>query len=212
MDNFVKTEATEESWKEFQEKEMLHAKNIIDKLISEYVKNGQTVEAFRNIWYSQTEDKKGEHHIYNLAMSCSQKRKPFAGNGFEKTIELLHSNHNIKTLNQVWVDKDGKLYEKKPKDISVHKHDCLIPTTLDRTNISSMIVVSKKTTLRERFRQDLDSVGKCKNVIFLTRETPTKGQLDSIKGYNCIIVYPHAPITDCSWNYEEYILRMKKFQ
>lgn len=212
MDDFIKTKATEDLWKEFKLKELLRAKKIIDKLITSYIEEGKTLEAFEKIWYSQTEDKKGENHIYNLAMSCSQSRKPFAGNSFEKSIKQLHLQNNIKTFDQIWVDKDGVVYDKKPKDKSVHKHDCLIPTTKDVKSISDMFVISKKTTLRERFRQDLDSVGKCKNVIFLTRETPTKSQIETICGYKCIIVYPYAENTEQTWSYEEYVSRMKKFQ
>lgn len=212
MDMFIEKEATETLWKEFQEREVVRAKAVVDKLLAQYLEKGQTMESFREIWYSQEDDKKGEKHLYNLMMSCAQSRKPFAGNSFEKSIEDLHTMHNIKFYKQVWVDADGNLYNKKPKDISVHKHDCLIPSNVESNNIADMIVVSKKTTLRERFRQDLDSVGKCKTVVFLTREKPQKGQIDTITGYNCIIVYPNAPNTKNTMSYEEYISRIKAFQ
>lgn len=212
MDAYIEIEATKKLWNEFQEKELLRAKRVVDRLLTEYIKKGQTVDAFREIWYSQQDDKKGEKHLYNLMMSCAQSRKPFAGNSFEKSIEDLHSMNNIKFYKQVWVDSDGNIHKKKPKDISVHKHDCLIPSKSENNNIADMIVISKKTTLRERFRQDLDSVGKCKTVVFLTREKPTKGQIDTITGYNCIIVYPNASNTKNTMCYEEYILRIKAFQ
>jgi len=212
MDAYIETEATKKLWNEFQEKELLRAKRVVDNLLNEYINKGRTLEAFRDIWYSQTEDKKGEKHLYNLMMSCAQSRKPFAGNSFERSIEDLHSMNNIKFYKQVWVDSDGNTYKKKPKNKSVHKHDCLIPSKNESNNITDMIVISKKTTLRERFRQDLDSIGKCKHVVFLTREKPTKGQIDTITGYNCIIVYPNSPITKNTLSYEEYILRIKAFQ
>jgi hypothetical protein len=75
-----------------------------------------------------------------------------------------------------------------------------------------MIVLSIKTTLRERFREDLDSISKCKKVIFLTREIPEQGHLDTLKGYNCVLVYQNAPLSDHTWSYDDYVSRIKHFQ
>ena len=211
MDHFM-MEESETLWKEFQEKELQRAKKVFDKILSEYIEKNQTIEAFKKIWYSQLTDKKGESHLYNLVMSCSQTRKQYTGKTFENTIYQLHKINQIKTLNQTYVDNIGEIYKKKPKNKSVHKHDCLISNNKDITNISECYVISIKTTLRERFRQDLDSVDRCKKVIFITRDAPTKGQIDSVSGYNCILVYPKANLTENTWSYEEYVSRMKAFQ
>ena len=163
-----------------------------------------TFAEFQSTWYSEDSDKKGKFHLSNMCMSMFQSRKANAGSGFERVITKEHSRLGINVLNQVCIDSSGNIHDKKPKGISVHKVDTLIPTTKDVKNISSMIVLSKKTTLRERYRQDLDIRDKCKKLIFLTKETPTKTQLDTIAGYGCIVVYPYAEITTTSWSYAKY--------
>lgn len=205
MDAYIAS-ATEQEWKELQEKEVRRAHETCCRLM----KSNLTLDEFRKVWYSQTEDKKGLDHIANMCMSIFQSRKVRAGNSFEAAIEQLHLMGSIIAKYQVLVDSDGNIHSKKPSR-SVHKHDCLIAHK-DSTNIQDMIVISIKTTLRERFREDLDSVTKCKKVIFLTREIPEQGHLDSLKGYNCILVYQNAPLTDHTWSYSEYVSRIKHFQ
>lgn len=208
MDNFIQFEATEIAWKELQEKQINRAYDTCVRLL----KTPLSLEEFRNVWYSQKkEDKSGKNHIANMCMSLFQSRKVSAGNVFEKIIEKIHNDNQIKTYNQYWVDSDGNISKNKPKNTSVHKHDCLIPFD-DSTNIKDMIVISKKTTLRDRFREDLDSVSKCKKLIYLTKEIPSKGLIDSIVGYNCIIVYPNSLITENTWSYSEYIRKLQHFQ
>ena len=211
MDDFVET-ATEELWKEFQTKELLRAKTVMDKLIEKYINSDKSVESFKEIWYDQHSDKKGNNHIYNLAISCSQGRKSFAGRSFEQALEKLHADKGISILNQTWVDSEGNIHKQKPKVESVHKHDCIIPKSIDCKTISDTYIISIKTTLRERYREDLDSIGKCKNVIFLTREKLKKVQIQVITGYGCIVVFPNADTTENTWSYTEYFSRMKKFQ
>ena len=205
MDDLLKNGAVK-VWEDLQEKEVMR----VYQFTKDKLKMPLNLEEFREVWYSEKEDKKGVKFLYNMFMSISQARKSSAGRTFEKTIEKIHSDNGIITLNQKWVDSDGLIYDDKPKK-SVHKHDCLIPFG-NSNNICDMIVVSKKTSLRERFRQDLDSTTSCKKVIFITRETPSSGAIKSIIGYNCVLVYPHAPLTDSTWSCEEYILRMKHFQ
>jgi hypothetical protein len=209
MDTTI-VEATEEVWKEYQEKELKRAYETMIDIIDQFESKGRTFDAFREIWYSQHCDKKGKKHIYNLAMSCAQTRKAFTGNSFEKAIEKIHKDHAIEFKSQVWGDKEGNLFEKKPKQ-SVHKHDLIIQSKAENT-LNNSYVVSIKTTLRERYRQDLDSIGKCKKLILMTRETPTKQQIESVTGYNCVLVYPRAMITDHTWTYDHYLSHMKNFQ
>ena len=206
MDNFIKNEATLICWKELQEKEVQRAYQTLIELL----RTPLTIDEFRKVWYSENDDKKGIKHVANMCMSMFQARKSIAGNSFEKAIEKIHLENGIVVYNQSWVDDDGEIYKKKPSK-SVHKHDCLIPFGTSN-NIKDMIVISKKTTLRERFREDLDSNKKCKCVIFLTRETPSNGAVQTITGYNCILVYPNAELTEHTWSYDQYILRMKHFQ
>ena len=174
------------------------------------MKSSLTLDEFKNVWYSQTSDKQGKDHIANMCMSIFQSRKVRAGNSFENAITNIHKMAGINAKYQIWVDSSGDIHEKKPKH-SVHKHDCLIAHK-ESTNIKDMIVISIKTTLRERFREDLDSVTKCKKVIFLTREIPEQGHIDTLKGYDCILVYQNAPITEHTWSYDQYTSFMKQFQ
>ena len=169
-------------------------------------------DEFITVWYDESEDKKGVAHIANMCMSIFQSRKANAGNGLERTIEKIHTEKGIHALYQKWVDSDGNIYDKKPKKAGVHKMDALIPTNKEITNTSDMYVVSMKTTLRERFRQDLDGCPKCKKVIFLTRETLLRSQIDMISGYNCIVVYPFAENTEHTWSFDKYFSEIKSLQ
>jgi len=169
-------------------------------------------DEFITVWYDESGDKKGVAHIANMCMSIFQSRKANAGNGLERTIEKIHTEKGIHALYQKWVDSDGNIYDKKPKKAGVHKMDALIPTNKEITNTSDMYVVSMKTTLRERFRQDLDGCPKCKKVIFLTRETLLRSQIDTISGYNCIVVYPFAENTEHTWSFDKYFSEIKSLQ
>jgi hypothetical protein len=170
-----------------------------------------TEDEFSSIWYSEDSDKSGKSHLANMCMSIFQSRKSVVGKHFEDLINLKHKELNILYYQQVWIDSDGTLCTKKPTK-SCHKIDCLIPPNSTTMTINDMYLISKKTTLRERYRQDLDFVGKCKGVIFLTKEIPDKTKIQTILGYGCIVVYPHAPDTEKVWSYEKYFSEIKKFQ
>ena len=207
MDLFIKETATKEAWELLQEKHLARAY----KFAVEFLQTPLTIEEFKNVWYSQSSDKGGTKHLANMCMSIFQSRKAFAGSSSEKAIEKMHSDSGINIMYQVWCDSEGVIHSKKPKNISVHKLDAVISQTT-ATNIKDCIVLSMKTTLRERYRQDLDMVSKCKKVILLTREILERGQIETISGYGFIIVYPDAMITESTWSYDEYISRIKLFQ
>lgn len=170
-----------------------------------------TQDEFTKIWYSEDSDKSGKSYLANMCMSIFQSRKSRAGKQFEDLINAKHKDLKIVSYDQFWVDCDGLISKKKPSK-SCHKIDCLIPPNFETTNIKDMYILSKKTTLRERYRQDLDFVGKCKDVIFLTKEVPDISKIQTITGYGCILVYPNAPDTDKIWSYEKYFSEIKKFQ
>ncbi len=88
----------------------------------------------------------------------------------------------------------------------------MIPLTEDETSIKDMIVVSKKTTARERWRQDLDCIGKCRQVIFLTKHHLKDTLLNSITGYGIVVVTPNSKNTNMCWSYEKYFSEMKRLQ
>jgi len=174
------------------------------------LKSPLTSEEFDKVWYSETEDKKGLKHLSNMCMSIFQSRKASAGNSFEKYVELFHEQNNIQFLKQRHIDDSGKIYKDKPKKSS-HKVDYVIQYVSSNV-ISDSIVISAKKTFRERWRQDLCHIDKCKKLIYLTNETPNQELISSITGYNSIIVYPNAQLSENVWSFEEYALRIKQFQ
>ena len=207
MDSLILTSMKDE-WTQQKKDECKRAYDTCVRLL----KTPISYDEFITVWYDESEDKKGVAHIANMCMSIFQSRKANAGNGLERTIENIHKEKGIHALYQKWVDSDGNIYDKKPKKAGVHKMDALIPTNKENNNTSDMYVVSMKTTLRERFRQDLDGCPKCKKVIFLTRETLLRSQIDMISGYNCIVVYPFAENTEHTWSFDKYFSEIKSLQ
>ena len=207
MDSLIITSMKDE-WTQQKKDECKRAYDTCVRLL----KTPISYDEFITVWYDESEDKKGVAHIANMCMSIFQSRKANAGNGLERTIENIHKEKGIHALYQKWVDSDGNIYDKKPKKAGAHKMDALIPTNKESNNTSDMYVVSMKTTLRERFRQDLDGCPKCKKVIFLTRETLLRSQIDMISGYNCIVVYPFAENTEHTWSFDKYFSEIKSLQ
>jgi hypothetical protein len=207
MDSYILTSMKDE-WTRQKDDECKRAYDTCVRLL----KTPISYDEFVSVWYDESGDKKGVSHIANMCMSIFQSRKANAGSGFERTIENVHKQKGIHALYQNWVDSDGNIYDKKPKNLGVHKMDVLIPTNKESKNTTGMYVVSIKTTLRERFRQDLDGCPKCKKVIFLTRETLVQSQIDMISGYNCIAVYPFAENTEHTWSFDKYFSEIKRLQ
>jgi len=145
------------------------------KFCVDYLKTPLTYEEFGSLWYHETEDKKGKTHLANMCMSIFQTRKVNAGNSFEHALERLFEKNGIQFLKQKYVDSEGKIYDKKPKQ-SNHKLDYIIPHK-DSENIESCIVLSAKKTLKERYRQDLDLTHKCKKLIYLTHDQPPESSI-----------------------------------
>jgi hypothetical protein len=193
-------------WEELKKKELMRAFEFCQTIL----KSPLTFEEFETVWYDEHNDKKGLKHLSNMCMSIFQARKASAGNSFEKYVELILTKANIHILKQTHVDDSGKIYRKKPTTSS-HKVDYIIQYVLS-DNISDSVIISAKKTFRERWRQDLCHIDKCKKLIYLTNETPNDTLIDSIVGYNTIIVFPEATLTSNIWTFDEFISRMKQFQ
>lgn len=207
MDNYIQTDGMRIAWDAQKKRELERAYAFCSGVLNTPL----TLDEFSKVWYSEKKtDKTGKNHLANMCMSIFQSRKANAGKGFEDAIYTKHKEVGIEIIHQAWVDKDGNIYKKNPKIISVHKVDGLIPTTANRTNTRDMYILSIKTTSRERYRQGIDLIGKCKGYIFLTRETPDNKKIQSILGYGMILVYPHAGTTDTIWSYESYFEKIKQ--
>jgi hypothetical protein len=206
MDKFIKSEASALIWKNLKEVELQRA----FAFCRDVLKSPLTLEEFGNVWYSETGDKKGTKHLSNMCMSIFQGRKASAGNSFEKSIETLHSDSGIQFLKQKHVDNEHNIHDKKPKTSS-HKVDYIIQRD-PADKIADSLIISAKSKLRERWRQDLCHIGKCKKVIILTKEVPNQTLINAITGYDTILVFPDAPLSKNTWSFEEYVSRMKMFQ
>lgn len=193
-------------WKEKKQRDLVRAY----KFSVEYLKTPLNLEEFERVWYSENDDKKGQKNLYNMCMSIFQSRKSTAGNSFEKYLERLFEQNNIKFLLQHHVDIEGNIFKSKPKK-SVHKLDFII-TYENSKNIRDCIIVSVKTKLRERWRQDLDQKDKCIKLIYVTKEIPSSILTEQIVGYNTTLVYPNAKITENIWPIEYFISRLQHFQ
>jgi hypothetical protein len=110
---------------------------------------------------------------------------------------------------QTNIGEDGRIHLKK----SAHRIDGHIPQSdASAVTVRDSYVLSIKTTLRERWNQDVWVVPLCKGLVFLTRETPNSSTIESIRQHKAAVVFPDAPITDHTWSYAEFLRRMKDFQ
>lgn len=198
-DEYIKN-ATKEAW-EIQKKEEVERAY---RLCVRKLKTPLTIEEFEEVWYSEHDDKHGSEHVANMCMSMFQSRKANAGSGFERSIYDCLGKLGIEVIPQALVDKDGNIYSKKPKSISVDKVDGLIPTSDNRKTIHDMYVLSMKTTSRERYTQGFHLISKCKGYVFLTRETPEASKIQTITGKGAILVYPDATTTETVWSYSSF--------
>lgn len=167
-----------------------------------------TDEQYLHERYFDSNDKKGLHHWRNLVASEMNSSKSKAGSSFEAAIMDFADDAGVGIVGQVNIDETGAIRAKK----SQHRIDGYISAQDTPTTIENCYVLSKKTTLRERWNQDVWCVPLCKKLIILTREIPNHGTLQSIHNHGIIVVYPSAPITDWSWSYDEFFRRMKAFQ
>jgi EcoRII C terminal len=206
MDDYILFGAGKQDWEIQKERECKRAYEFSVRML----KSPLTYEEFKSCWYSEHDDKKGVKHLANMCMSIFQSRKATAGASFESSIYSSHAKCKIEVIKQAYVDSEGNVYIKKPKRKDLHKVDALIPTTENRESLEDMYVLSMKTTSRERWRQDVDLVSKCKGVIFLTKEKPDKAKIESITGYGMKLVYPNADISEHVWSYQLYFEKIKQ--
>jgi hypothetical protein len=208
MDNYFKNDATKDAWDLHKQKECFRAYEFCKTRL----KTPLSLDEFKEVWYSEHTDKKGINHLANMLMSIFQSRKAAAGKTFETAIYNKHNEHGITILNQKYVDKDGNIYNKKPTKISVHKVDGLIPIGGNSGSICDMFVITIKTTIRERVRQDNEHAKLCKRLILLTREMLTETQVANLIGYGYTCVFPFAENTEFTWSYDKYFSEIKRLQ
>lgn len=98
--------------------------------------------------------------MYNLSMSTSQSFRSNVGRELENSIEdVFRANGLQKTIHyatQVNVDLETGKFSNRVKGKNMHRIDFVIPNPMIGTNVSDFtgIVISVKTTTRERIYQD----------------------------------------------------------
>lgn len=95
------------------------------------------------------------YKIYRKSISIRQSRIVNNGSFFEKTIENLLKENNIMHKTQVTIDKDGKIIGFGTKKKCHHIVDFVIGHNISiNDDINKHVVLSCKTTCRERWTQD----------------------------------------------------------
>lgn len=175
-----------------------------------------SVQQFHDEFYSSEGDKHGERHIRNRVASEMNSAKSKTGTAFEKAIMDAAKESGVLIHGQVYVGvKTGNVYKKKRDAAgieSVKKIDGLVSNEKEPHSTKDGIVLSKKTTLKDRVSQDYWCAPFCRQLIVMTIKTPNPSELDSLKDHGVIVVYPHAPLTEHTWSYAEFVRRMKAFQ
>lgn len=168
-----------------------------------------SVEEYAATRFYDPTDKKGRTHLRNMVASTMQSDKSTAGSTFEAALMEKAEARGVEIHPQIWVNSEAKPCLRKD---SVHKIDGYIAREAAPQTMETCYVISKKTTLKERWNQDVWCVPHCRKVLILTRETPNASTLASMERHGVVCVYPHAPLTAATWSYDEFFRRMKAFQ
>ena len=118
-------------------------------------------------------------HIYSLSLSNTQSRRSRAGKEFEAILELVFSGANI------FMDTQGSIGKKMFIQKGLGKLvDMVVPGSVEFTiNKRNTVLISSKTTLRERWQEVSEELGKtgAKEMFLATLdETVSKDVLDTL--------------------------------
>jgi len=203
--------ATEDFWRQKQLEGAARCKKFeLDHYMSREALEAMPLETYLTSRFYEAEDKKGKDHFRNMIASIMQSDKSTAGSSFEEAIMQVAERHGVDITGQVYINAEGVPCLRK--DGGVHKIDGYVANEARPASMRTCYIISKKTTLRERWNQDVWCVPLCMKLIIITRETPNPSTLASIQHHGAIVVYPHAPITDHTWSFAEFLRRMKAFQ
>ena len=202
--------ATEAAWESHQLAAAARARAFeIEHHKTKAELEAMTAEEYLRDRYYDPEDKQGKHHWRNLVGSEMNSAKSKSGSSFEEAVMMLADENDVAITGQVHIDETGKICSKKSR----HRIDGYISAAdAPPATLRDCYVVSKKTTLKERWNQDIWCIPHCKKLVFITREIPNADTIASIGHHGAVIVYPHAPITAHAWSYAEFLRRMKDFQ
>jgi hypothetical protein len=91
--------------------------------------------------------------VYNINKSITQSLRAKTGKKFEKLVADLFTKLGVSFQEQVLITSDGIVSPSDSKSVG-HRVDFVIPKPTPNSSVENYIIISCKTTLRERFRQD----------------------------------------------------------
>jgi hypothetical protein len=201
--------ATEDKWKDHLLSAAARAKQFeLDHWKPREEIEAMSPEEYLRERYFAPEDKQGLHHWRNRVASEMNSSKSKAGSSFEEAVMDLAEESGVCITGQVHINETGQICSKKSR----HRIDGYISAEDRPETVKNCYIISKKTTLRERWNQDVWCVPLCKKLIIITRETPNASTIESIHQHGAVVVYPNAPVTEWTWSYDEFFCRMKAFQ
>ncbi len=125
------------------------------------------------------------HNVYKTCVSLNQKYRTQKGKLLEKCIEDVLKENDIPYLSQATVDTAGVIHALRGKRKGVHVHDFIIDASFGDT-IDNKIIISCKTSLRERWRQDANV--KCAKMYMVTMDTCSNHIMTSLQENNVTLV------------------------
>lgn len=123
--------------------------------------------------------------IYKTCVGLNQQNRAKKGKMLEKCIEDVLVENKIPFLSQVVVDTTGVIHAVKGRRKGVHVHDFVINASFGDT-IQNKMILSCKTSLRERWRQDANL--QCAKMYMITMDTCSKHVMESLRENNIELV------------------------
>lgn len=117
-------------------------------------------------------------NIYKTCIGINQQHRAQKGKMLEKCIEDVLKENNIPYLSQVVVDTTGIIHAFRGKKKGVHIHDFIINASFG-DSVHDKMILSCKTSLRERWRQDANI--ECSKMYMITMDTCSKHVMASLK-------------------------------
>jgi hypothetical protein len=124
-------------------------------------------------------------NVYKTCVSINQKYRTQKGKMLEKCVEDVLKEHDIPYLSQATVDTAGVIHALRGKRKGVHVHDFIIDASFGDT-IDNKIIISCKTSLRERWRQDANV--QCAKMYMITMDACSNHIMNSLKENNVTLV------------------------
>ncbi len=174
------------SWQEFQDKEHQFTSKMLSSLYSKKdVEKMTSSEAIA--WFVE----KFPVHIYNLNLSNTQSRRSRAGKEFEAIIELILIGANIP------IDSQGNIGKKFFIDKGLGKLvDIVSPGSVEYVlNKRDTILISAKTTLRERWQEVPEEMGRtgAREMFLITLDdTISQEVIENLNDNNIQVVVTHS--------------------